>query len=134
MLLARLLADKAEGPVCFGPLCSALTQTPTGTAGNPSILISFARTLSGIINLFLVVGGLLLLLYLMWGALDWIMSEGDKEKLQKAQHKITQALIGMILVVAVLTIYGLVAGDILGIVIKNPDGSWSFRLPVLTSP
>jgi len=42
-----------------------------------------------------VVGGLALLLFLIWGAIDWLMSEGDQEKLKNAKNKILHALAGM---------------------------------------
>ena len=32
-----------------------------------------------------VVGGIALLLFLIWGAIDWLMSEGDTEKLKNAK-------------------------------------------------
>ncbi|GAB4218790.1 MAG: hypothetical protein Fur009_1730 [Candidatus Microgenomates bacterium] len=83
------------------------------------------------IRMFIIVAGMFLLLYLFWGAFDWIVSGGEKEKIVKAQQKITNALIGMILVFAVLVIFNVLAGNILGIIEVAPDGSWSFKLPTL---
>jgi hypothetical protein len=45
-------------------------------------------------------GGLILLLYLIWGAIDWMMSEGDPEKLKSARSKIIHAGAGMALLAA----------------------------------
>jgi len=42
-----------------------------------------------------IVGGLGLLIFLIWGGIDWLMSEGDAEKLKAARSKIIHALFGM---------------------------------------
>jgi len=42
-----------------------------------------------------LVGGLALLLFLIWGAIDWLMCEGEPEKLKNAKNKILHALAGM---------------------------------------
>ncbi len=82
------------------------------------------------INLFLTVAGLASLIYLLWGAFDWITSAGEKEKVQKAQNKITDAIIGMILVFVVFAVFSLLAGDLLGIIVNTPQG-WQLKIPVL---
>ncbi len=50
------------------------------------------------INIFIIVAAFALLVYIFWGAFDWITSSGDKEKVAKARKKITNAVIGMFLV------------------------------------
>jgi len=80
---------------------------------------------------FIIVASMFLLLYLLWGAYDWIVSGGEKEKIVKAQQKITNAAIGFFLVFGVLVIFNLLLGPILGIIEVGPDGSWSFKLPTL---
>ena len=66
------------------------------------------------IQLFFFVAGLATLLYLLWGAYDWISSSGEKEKLEKAQNKIMSAVIGLILVVVVVVVFNLLMGTVLG--------------------
>lgn len=46
-----------------------------------------------------VVGSLAFLLYLVWGGIEWLMSAGDKNKLESAQGKISNAVIGLALLV-----------------------------------
>jgi len=82
------------------------------------------------INLFIIIAGIALIIYLLWGAFDWINSGGEKEKITKAQAKITNAVIGMILVFVMLSVWGLITGNILGI-IKNTAEGWQFSLPTL---
>ncbi len=66
------------------------------------------------IQIVLFIGGLAALLYLLWGAFDWINSSGEKEKLVKAQNKMMNAVIGLILMVAAFTIFSFVMGTVLG--------------------
>lgn len=93
---------------------------PPGTPSSPSTLLSVG------INLFMIFAGLATLAYLLWGALDWITSSGEKEKLLKAQNKITNAAIGLLLIVVVLAVWNLIVSQILNIA---PQGV--FTLPHL---
>ncbi len=53
-----------------------------------------------------IVGGLAVMLYLIWGGLEWLIAGGDKAKIENATHKITNSLIGLgILVVSYAVIY-----------------------------
>lgn len=67
---------------------------------NPSLgsVLSFA------IQTLFTFAGLAALLYLILGALSWVTSGGDKEKVDKAQHKIQAAVIGLIVLVAVIAL------------------------------
>ena len=85
----------------------------------------------GAIKLFIIVAAVLLLIYLLWGAADWITSGGEKEKLDKARNKITNAVIGMLLIIVMLAIFQVIAGNILNIITITPSG-WQFNLPKLT--
>lgn len=123
--MISFLARTTES-ICVGPLCSSLQN-----GNNTSVMGLVGSTLGKIINIAIIIGGFFMLLYLIWGAFDWITSEGDKEKLSKAQQKMQNAVIGMLIVVGALTIFGVVSGDILGIITKTPDGGWTINLPQL---
>lgn len=41
------------------------------------------------------VGGIAVLIYFLWGAVDWITAGGDSGKITSARNKITQSFIGM---------------------------------------
>ena len=102
---------------------------PSGVPGqNP--VADFTSLISLLIRIVFFVAGISLLIFLFWGALDWIMSAGDKEKLAKAQNKITNALIGMLLMVAAVAIFGVISGDVLGIIQNTPTG-WIINIPHL---
>lgn len=83
------------------------------------------------IQMFIMLAGFFLILYLLWGAFDWIASGGEKEKITKAQSKITNAVIGIVLVFVVLTLFNLLAGNILGIIEPIDGGGFKLKLPTL---
>ncbi len=49
------------------------------------------------IEVAMVIGILLSLMYLTYGGIFWIQTKGDKEQLDKARRIITYALVGLIL-------------------------------------
>lgn len=104
---------------------------PGSTGNNPSAAISSLFTV--IIRLVITVAALLTLFYLMWGAFDWITSDGAKDKIEKAQRKMTYAVIGVIFIVLAFSIFGVVAGNVLGIVELTGNG-FKFKIPTLGGP
>lgn len=82
----------------------------------------FGTFLSGILSAILVIAVLLAFLYLVWGAIEWISSGGDKGKVEKARDRMTQSIIGLIVLGAILAIFGLVQ-SFLGVSILNFGGS-----------
>lgn len=72
------------------PLKNFIGTDPTGAGG-------ISRFLSNFVVLFYGVAGIVLIFMLLWGAWDWMTSEGDKEKLDSARKKIINAIVGIIL-------------------------------------
>jgi hypothetical protein len=112
-------------------LFGGITPPDAMNVGGSDPVQGFGNFIGFGIRMFIVVAGFFMLLYLLWGAYDWIASGGEKEKIAKAQSKITNALIGIVLVFAVLTIFNLLAGNILGIVVPNGNGGFTIQLPTL---
>ncbi len=120
------LAANVDTKEIFG----VITPPPgSGFATGPNAI----GTLFGnAIILFLVVAGLTALVYLLWGAFDWIISGGDKERLVKARQKIRNAVIGLLIIFAALVIFNVLIGVILGgKIIQNTDTGFQFTLPTL---
>lgn len=63
--------------------------------------------LKNVLNVAVVAGALIALAILVWGALDWLMSEGDQDKLKNAKNKITHALIGLAVMALVWLVWNL---------------------------
>jgi len=106
-------------------------ENPVGTLGdNPSA--DLGSLIAGGILMAFVIAGLFALLYGLWGAIDWITSGGDKEKLRKAQGKIRDALLGVIILVVVLAIFVTLFQVVLGgRIIRFEGGSIQFTLPTI---
>jgi hypothetical protein len=89
---------------------------------------SLGKLISTGIQLFFFVAALATLLYMMLGAFEWITSNGEKEKLTKAQNKIQSAAIGLVLIVVVLVVFNVIMGTVLGGKFGIQDG-FKFTLP-----
>jgi hypothetical protein len=50
----------------------------------------------------------LLFFMFIWGAVSWILSGGDKAKIESAKGKITSALVGLVLMIATFAIVKLI--------------------------
>jgi hypothetical protein len=87
-----------------GPFQENAASNPAGT------LESFFSILLGA---FTIIGGLTFLIYFVIGAFNYLTAQGSPEKVTKAQHYLTNALIGLILIVMTWAITG-VLGAALG--------------------
>lgn len=82
---------------------------------NPVIPSFELGTLIGnLIAAAIIIAGILTLLYLVWGGIEWIGSGGDKAGMEAARSRITAALVGLVLVVASWAIMTLLS-DFLGL-------------------
>lgn len=93
-----------------------LPGVPDGAASSSDR--GFGSLLSSIMSGVMVIAALLVLVYLIWGAIEWITSGGDSGKTQKAREKITQAVIGLIVLAATTAIFMLLQ-RFLGIEVLN---------------
>ena len=65
---------------------------------------NFSEVLTFMVRFFFVLAGISALLYLLWGSLQWVISGGEKENVEKARNKIVNALIGVLVIVLTLSI------------------------------
>src|SRR3989344_4625224 len=72
------------------PLKKLLEANPTGE----KVISMF---LSNAVTLIFSLAGVVLVFMIIWGAFDWMISEGEKEKVAAARNKIISAIIGIIL-------------------------------------
>jgi hypothetical protein len=89
-------------PAGFNSLCNI---TPTSAV-------------QGIINFFLIVALLVAFFWLVLGGIRWITSGGDKNNVQVAREQVTQAIIGLVIVLAAWLILNVI-GTLFGISISN---------------
>lgn len=93
----------------FSTLCNS---------ANPS------ATLSSILTAVLIVVVLIALVFLIWGGLKWIMSGGDKSKVETARNTIIGAIVGLIIAFLAFFIINFV-GSIFGVTLigGSQDGN-----------
>ncbi len=89
-------------------------QTGIIAVGGPisSFISNFLGFITGL-------AGIMFLIYLIFAGLSWVTSGGDKGKVEAARNQMTQAALGLVVVIAAYSIAGVV-GKVLGLDILNP--------------
>ena len=59
----------------------------------------FGSLLGNIVLAAMIISGLMVFFYLIWGGVQYITSGGDKEQAESARNRITYALIGLVIVI-----------------------------------
>lgn len=80
------------GTISPPPALKGLVEEEAKRAGGG---ISFF--FSNLIVLIYAVAIIVLIFMILWGAFEWITSEGEKEKIEAARNKIIHAIIGIVL-------------------------------------
>lgn len=95
-----------------------------GTLVNGEMISPLASLIARLWKTIVIVGGLLLLIYLIMGALYWITAGGDKEKIKEAQQRITNGIVGLAILTASFAIMAFMKNvfgfDLLNIVWPTP--------------
>lgn len=81
-----------------------LTNPILGNLRNLSGADFFAKLIPAIINLVLVVGAVVFMLVLFWGAISWITSGGDKTAIESARGRVIAAIVGLAILFSVWAI------------------------------
>lgn len=68
-----------------------------------------ARLIANFLKIAFSVAGLVLLAMLLVGGIQWMTAGGDKEKMAKAQGRITAALVGFVIFMSVFAIINFIA-------------------------
>lgn len=96
--------------------------------GGVATTTSTGTLIASALQIVFIFAGLAVLIFIVWAAFDWITSGGDKEKVAGARRKITNAIIGLVLLALAYFIAVLVS-DLVGIKIFSTD-----PIPTLGSP
>lgn len=87
--------------------------------GETTILRSVNNSLSFIITALTGLAAVFFLFQFVIGAFNWVNAGGEQKKVQEARDRITQGVMGLVLIVGAYAIVGLI-GTVLGIEILNP--------------
>lgn len=105
-------------------LCQTGTSSAFGKIEPPQAIKNFLGTdttgasgiskfLSNLITLLYSIASVVVILMFAWGAFDWIISSGEKEKVAGAQKRIFNALVGIVLLAvsfAIIKIFSIFTG------------------------
>ena len=67
-----------------------------------------------IINSLLGLSGVFFVVLMLWGGFTWMSSQGEEEKLQKAQKILVAAVIGLVITLAAASIWAFISIKIIG--------------------
>ncbi len=82
-----------------------------GTDAGPVII---GQLLANIINMMIIAGAIILLIMIVWSGIAWATSGSDKERLQGAQRRLSNAIVGFIILICVFAIANFI-GSIFGL-------------------
>lgn len=106
-MLRNLIAvstGPGEGGDTGGSIINPILPTPsTGTSGNAGVTF-LQKVIPAAISLGFVIGIIVFFFMLIIGAIQWIASGGDKQAVEAARGKVTNALIGLVILFAVFAI------------------------------
>ena len=100
------------------PLIQLNLSNPA-TPGYPEGGVGLNVLISNTIGAATMVAGILLVGYLVFGGVSYMMAAGDEKQVLKAQKMITNAILGLLLVILATTIAAVV-GAVLGVPILTP--------------
>lgn len=85
-----------------------ITNPALGNLGGQSGESFFAKAIPAAIGVLFVIGTLIFFATLVLGAINWISSGGDKQRLEGARDRISSALIGLVILFAAFAIVNLI--------------------------
>ena len=117
LLMMVSVVGAADDPGTGGSSGGQAAEDEFGTIGKPPEVvppISAGNLISGFIGTIIVIAFIAAFFYLLWGGFQWVTSGGDEAAVGAARQRITQALVGLVIVVAAWAIFQLVE-TILGV-------------------
>ena len=89
---------------------SVISNPILGQSGDSTGVGFFQSSIPSLIGLCLAVGTVIFFFMILWGAVQWITSGGDKQGLESAKSRITNALIGVIIMFSIFAFMKLLQG------------------------
>jgi len=111
-----------------------LAQTPIDITAPPGAVtqdISLSNLPAFLIQLAFVAGIVISIAFLIYGGIKWVLSGGDKTKVESARGHIVAAIVGLVIIAGAYTIISIIF-QIIGA--SNPITTGKFCIPTLTAP
>lgn len=132
--MKKITAFVASGSLFLTSAISVFAQNRTikiDTTNLPGYH-SISTFITAAITLIFIIALIAVLVMLVWGALQWIFSGGEKDAVASARNRILHALIGLAVLAIAIALVAL-ASNFVGIDILSPNG-FSIPNPSSASP
>lgn len=104
----------------------AASICPEGEFSNLcNLKVEDSPIVSTVVQILLILAAVLSLIFLVWGGVRWIMSGGDKGKIEQARGNIIAAIVGLVIALLAYFIMNIVLGIFTG---QGLDG---MKIPTL---
>lgn len=116
------LAGGVTTLVAMLPLAGVVKAEKLGNVLKPSNIggnLDYKALVGRIIDVVFIVAAAMTFFYLIFGAISWITSGGDKGKVEAARNKITAAVIGLLILAATWGAFTLIVRLFFGTDINN---------------
>ncbi|MCD8484392.1 hypothetical protein LRY65_00835 [Candidatus Woesebacteria bacterium] len=133
--MSNLLAQGQQLQLGDEPITGAgfIGDQVAGNLGDREGLVTlFSEQLSNIIAFITVLGGIFFVVYLLIAGFDWLRAGGDKGAVEKAQQKMINAAIGLLVMILAVAIIGIVGG-VFGLNILDPGETFLQIIPSSSS-
>lgn len=98
-------ASTTQAPVILDIAGEAAKQGLQGASQHTSADGGFGIFMSSMMGAAMVLAAIAAFAFMLWGAVEWITSAGDKSKMESARNKITNSVVGLVVLAAVVAIY-----------------------------
>ena len=102
---AKLVGASAAAMSVLSLSVAAFAQVTVPSSGGAYGFGTLNQAISSVMNLVFFFALILVLIYLVWGGIQWMTSGGDKAGTEAARGKITGAIVGLIIVAVSFAIY-----------------------------
>jgi uncharacterized membrane protein YtjA (UPF0391 family) len=102
---AKLVGASTAATAVLSLTTAAFAQVGVPVSGGFFGFNTISQAISSVMNLVFFFSLILVLVYLVWGGIQWITSGGDKAGTEAARGKITGAIVGIIIVAVAFAIY-----------------------------
>ncbi|MFZ5438296.1 MAG: hypothetical protein ACOZAK_04570 [Patescibacteria group bacterium] len=100
LMMASPVEAEITNPVVEGGFGRGSDRAAAGT--------TFAEYFIFFWNALISLGAITVIIFFIWGSMEWITSGGDKGKVENARNRITQAVIGLVVLVGSYAIIGFI--------------------------
>lgn len=129
MILATLLAANEGQSLGTIQGAGTLGEEVAGSLdSNAGLVAIFSEQLSNIIGFVTLLGGLFFVIYFLIGGFEWLRAGGDKGQVEKAQNRMVNGAIGLLVMILSIAIVGIVGG-VFGLDLLNPGETFLELIP-----